>query len=229
MSSTQDRPLDKKKTEMRIGLAMNNYSFEWMGRNREGVSRWKGNSSGPPARMGKILKTYGMVAGITGVTIAILGPLLHWMSAVVFPLVLVGIVHGIVFSLLGAWITRIRRRISTLKQPDEVCEVLGIPDEELHEMAAERGVKPKMIINNRPLYDLAEFSDAHTLLRGSSAPVFSDSLLRAVTADSQTTPAGELLRASGATAESRDSTQVYGRSGITRDTEPQEQTQKIEV
>jgi hypothetical protein len=204
-------------------------SFHWHGRNRDGVAQWTGNAEGPPAPLGWLFTWYGVIAGIGGIAALIIGPILHLVGNGIAPLILVGMIHGAVFGGVGIWATRFRRHISALKQPDAVCEALGIDNKTLEVLAEERGIKPKLIINDQPLYDLAEFSDAHTLLRGSSAPVSPDSLLRAAMADSRQTPASELLRAADTGTESQNGSVPPWRSGTAVEHEPQEQIQKAEV
>src|SRR5579871_1794468 len=134
-------------------------SFQWRGRTREGVSKWIGNWDGPSPWMSKGFIGYGILAGCAGIVAAISSTLLHQGGPGVGTFAMVGLIHGAVFTTIGLWMLRVRRHIQSLNQTNEVCEALGIDEATLLQIAAKRGIKPKLILNNQPLYSLTDFSD----------------------------------------------------------------------
>ena len=184
-----------------------NFGFHWHGRTREGVSKWTGSIK-PLLWVARGFGIYGPVAGITG--IIALAPTLaaHHFSGPVASLAYVGLIHGAVFSSLAWWARAMYRHVMRLTPAAEVSARMGVDEASLKQLAQERGVKPRMLLNDEPYYDASELSDALSLLRGSSAQqVPPDALLRPVSG----TPAPEpdaLLRAAAA-----DSPETAARTG----------------
>jgi hypothetical protein len=74
-----------------------------------------------------------------------------------------------------------------------LCKRLGKSPAQVYQLAAERGVKPRYIVNGLEYYMSADFLDADTLLRPSDAPPEQPAtLLRPAGAGEVAT--GELLR-----------------------------------
>jgi hypothetical protein len=73
---------------------------------------------------------------------------------------------------------RQRRRIGQLATLEQASKDYGIEAEEISAAVGAKGVKPRMIINGEPYFDLADLSETAALLRAAPAPPH-EGLLRA--------------------------------------------------
>ena len=168
-------------------------SFHWHGRTREGVSKWTG-SENALLWVARIFCGYGPVAGVGGLCALIYGSL-HSFASPVLPLMAVGLTHGIVFTAIGAWSLAMYRFVKRLRPADEVRSTLGLDAVQLKQLAEQRNIKPRILLNDEPYYDPSDFTDALSLLRASSAVrADTEALLRAVNGPAHA-PSDELLRA----------------------------------
>lgn len=169
-------------------------SFQWHGRDKQGVSKWVGSWDKTLHWLGRIFVSYGSLAGCGGIAGLLYLLVTHRFSEPLNTLVMVGLIHGAVFGGVGTWALKMRRHILSLSSEDKVCQTLGLDARALEQVAEERAIKPRIIINEQPYYDLSDFTEAMSLLRASSAPTQPDTLLRPA-AYSETSP-DLLLRAS---------------------------------
>jgi hypothetical protein len=175
-------------------LDPDSWSFHWQGKNRQGVSRWTGSEK-PLLWIGRIFTAYGPVAGIGGLIALLYGQIRGTLAGAAGPLATVGLIHGVVFTSIGLWSLAMYRRIRRLSRPEQVCATLGLDDAMLARIVAEKDIKPRIIINERPYFDLNDFTDAGLLLRASSAPAAPpETLLRPASGGAETAP-DTLLRA----------------------------------
>ncbi len=101
---------------------------------------------------------------------------------------------------VGGWLLNTRLRLLDLGTAEETSDLLGIEAEDLPAVAARQGVKPRYLINGRPMYalydfDLAAPQDARILLRASSAIAAEPHTLLRAASDTTRVPADQLLRA----------------------------------
>lgn len=105
---------------------------------------------------------------------------------------------GSVLTALGGWFLKTKWHIEELTPLPLLCERLGKNAMQVQKFAAERGVKPRYVVNGLEYYASSDFVDAESLLRASEAPVEETaSLLRPATAG-ETAP-DTLLRVPGYT------------------------------
>lgn len=173
---------------------MEKSSFHYKGRDKRGVHQWTGSWNTVLKWVGIPFCVYGGFAAI-GLIVILLTALItgKWESYFTTLSGVAGI-HAITFGATGYWSLWMRRRIQALSPPDQASERLGISHEELQDLATERGIKPRMVINGEDFYDLADFDPALTLVRASQQPgTTSDTLLRPASSSSPSNPE-ELLR-----------------------------------
>ncbi len=182
---------------------MKQHSFEWRGRTKQGVSKWVGSEEGPPRLLGKIFTRYGIAAGIGGLALALYGLTTGALPQSGSILMMIGLIHGVVFTGIGQWVLSFRRTIQRLKPVETVAQQMQMDTPTIERLAELRGIKPRVNINGRDYFEIADFNDAKLLLRASSKPAAGrDTLLRAASAD--TNPASDhLLRATSAEPASR--------------------------
>lgn len=140
-------------------LIPNRLGFHWQGRNNQGVSKWTGSLT-PLKWVGTIFSIYGPIAGVGG--LAALAYLLinHSWTAPALPLMLVGLIHGVLFTGIGQWALSMRRNILRLSTAEEVSVTYGVDTRAVHELAAQRNIRPRIILNDEPYFDPTEFVDA---------------------------------------------------------------------
>jgi hypothetical protein len=179
------------------------WSFHWQGKNRQGVSKWTGSEK-PLLWLGRIFTAYGPIAGLGGLIALLYGLVSGTLAGGAGTLGMVGLIHGVVFTGIGLWALAMYRRIRTLSRPEQVCATLGLDDTLLEKIVVEKGIKPRIIINERPYYDLNDFTDAGLLLRASSAPAAQpETLLRPASGSAEAAP-DTLLRAAASTAQENE-------------------------
>jgi hypothetical protein len=170
------------------------WSFHWQGKNRQGVSEWTGSEK-PLLWLGRIFTAYGPAAGLGGLIALLYGLVGGTLAGGAGTLGIVGLIHGVVFTTIGLWALAMYRHIRRLSRTEQVCATLGLDDAMLERIVAEKGIKPRIIINERPYFDLNDFTDAGLLLRASSAPAAQPgTLLRPASGSAETAP-DTLLRA----------------------------------
>jgi hypothetical protein len=159
-------------------------SFHYFGRDKRGVGIWKGGYNNLPRWLTYPFMGYGFLAGLLGAG----GLIMRWLrgpSEGLTTFCTVFIIHFFVFGLVGVWMEWMRRKIDALTPEKQALQHLNMSQEELKRLAAERGIKPVYNINDQDYYNLADLTDAMSLLRASAAPA---------------TAAQELLRPAGHTA-----------------------------
>jgi hypothetical protein len=168
-------------------------SFHWRGRDKQGVSKWTGSAK-PLRWLALIFGIYGPLAGIGAISVLVYGLLTHHLTPGLMTLVSVGATHFVVFTGIALWSRAMYRHVMRLKPADQMCASLGIAPEALQQIAEARKIKPRLILNEQPYYDPAEFTDALSLLRGSSIPQAAPATLLRPAASGEKTAPEELLR-----------------------------------
>jgi hypothetical protein len=143
--------------------------------------------------MARGFRIYGACAGIVGL-IALLAVLFHAGTSASI-LATVGLIHGVVFSAIGIWMDRIRRSLQRLLSAEELAQRMGLDPDGVRRLAAQKEIKPQINVNDNDLYDPDVFVDAVSLLRGSSAPVSADTLVRPALPVTTSSASETLLRA----------------------------------
>ncbi|HLK61213.1 MAG TPA: hypothetical protein VKU00_31980 [Chthonomonadaceae bacterium] len=173
---------------------MRRYQFNWIGRTKDGVSRWMGAPKGPSERSCKNLFRYGIAMSIVAL-IATGAMVMHLQSPVALLwLALLGGTHGLIFSLVGSWLLKMRRNLDRLKTAEELAEEFGSTPEAVQRLAEVRSIRARININDTNLYDPEEFIASRSLLRATSAPVTPETLLRPAQPTATLAPAETLLR-----------------------------------
>ena len=182
----------------------NNWSFHWHGRNKQGVSKWTGSVK-PLSWIGRIFCVYGPIAGAGGLIVLLHALLTGHFAGGATTLMTVGFIHAAVFTSIGLWARSMHRYVSRLLPAEEISASLGLNDANLRELATQRNIRPRIILNEQPYYDPTEFVDALSLLRASSLRQASpETLLRPMSGSSELAY-DELLRAGvGTQAEQSD-------------------------
>ena len=170
------------------------YQFNWVGRTKDGVNRWMGAPRGPSERMCKYMTYYGVAAGTVSLCAALTVAIRPQMWPGLLVLVLVGGIHGLVFMIIGRWLLNMKRRLARLKTAEEMAEEFGSTLETVQRLAEAHSIRAQININNVNLYDPEEFIASRSLLRGASAPVAPDTLLRAAEPTGTSSPPETLLR-----------------------------------
>lgn len=101
---------------------------------------------------------------------------------------------------VGGWLLHTRLRLLDLGTAEETSDLLGIEAEDLPAVAAQQGVKPRYLINGRPMYALYDFDSAtphesRLLLRASSTIAAEPHTLLRAANSTTPVPANQLLRA----------------------------------
>jgi hypothetical protein len=161
--------------------------LNWVGRNDQGISMWRGMWRTIPKWFCNLFKALGVgliclatIFAVTGLWQAVPGPL----------------IAGCFHSVLGFVILeRFRNRMNGLVSAEQVAEQFGKSVEEVKRAVEAEGIKPTYILNDEPIYALHAFGDAGILLRSSEPPQESDeTLLRAVGPGSPASDSNHLLR-----------------------------------
>jgi hypothetical protein len=174
---------------------MRPYQFNWIGRTKEGVSRWIGAPRGPSERICKNVIRYGIAMSVIGLVTTVAIMLRVEGSAPLGLLALIGGIHGIVFTVLGFWLRKLSRNLAPLKTLDELANEFGSTPETVQRLVEAHGIRARININNSNLYDPEEFLGSRSLLRGASAPQSPELLLRASHPSLTCTGSETLLRA----------------------------------
>lgn len=158
-----------------------------------GVPKWRGGwKNGPPLWFCRMFLAFGITLLTAGILTGLFAS--GNASEATTALYLTGTTHSIVSAIMFRW----RRNYEAQMPVEKICERLGVDAETVRQIAVEKDIKPRSIINEQPMYNLHDFGDVGTLLRASEAPVSADTLLRAVDSAPSSTPQEELLRASSA-------------------------------
>ncbi len=172
-------------------------SFHFRGRTEQGVGKWVGSYE-ILRWLGTIFTGYGTVAGIVGLSLALYSLAIGSITPALNGLLMVGLIHGVVFTSVGLWARSFRRNIQRLKPVEEVSQQLRVDPPTLDRLAQEKGIKPRININGRDYYEISDFSEANILLRGAAAPTADpETLVRPASANSGAT-SDNLLRAADA-------------------------------
>ena len=176
-------------------------SFHWKGKNQQGVSMWTGSWDKPLYQIGRCFTPIGMVAGCGGLAALLSTLFTHAPKGGLVTLALIGLVDGVLFTAIGKWALGMHRHVAALSPTEQVCQKLGVDEATLVQMAEARNIKPKIIINDEPFYELSDFTEAMTLLRASQEPEAQQKELLRAASGGSTTPAEELLRPNLATSQ----------------------------
>lgn len=178
---------------MKKQSALMRMSFKWRGR-RNGVSRWWGARNGPPAFLAWPVLIYGVLAGVGA--LAVLLPLpLAMPSPARWALATAGLIHCLVFGLIGLWSLSMRKTMARLQSVEEMQERLGLDANAIRRLAAQKGVRPRLNMNDEDLFEPDELIDSASLLRGSAAPISPDTLVRPASPIENAAEPDRLLRA----------------------------------
>lgn len=173
-------------------------SFQWVGWDKSGISKWAGDGAQTLRVVGKGFRIYSFIAAIYGFfSLAMLlkaGVSSPWLAVTI-----IGLTHTVVFGGIGFWFLRLHKQIASLTAEKELCNQLMTDTEGLKKLAEQRGIKAKMIINNEYFYDSNDFTEAGVLLRPSLAPSTDPQELLRATNTSQPTKPDELLRPASTT------------------------------
>jgi hypothetical protein len=162
---------DKKK------WSIQNISFQWRGRTKDGVSRWWGAEKGPPEWFNRIFLAWGAIAGTGGVVASLAYLITH--NPGLAPLIIVGFTHGLAGGITGLWARKMRLNIAQLKSAEELAEEFGSTPEVVKRLAEEHSIRARINLNDTNLYNPKEFYASQILLRAASAPIDPELLLRA--------------------------------------------------
>ena len=149
----------------RIGVEMRsrrwNYSFQWFGFDKNGVSRWVGNRNA--LKIGAVVLSsigYGLLA--IGACVLLFG------RETTGAAVLGGV--GLFQLGLGYWLRWLHRRFSRLLSVKDVAEATDTDPSELESWAEARNLKPKAMLNGEYVYEPTDFEEEARLLRSAEAP-----------------------------------------------------------
>jgi hypothetical protein len=153
-----------------MGIGVNMWPFTYFhlhGRDRSGAWKWEGETRALvwASRLMTVIG-WALLAGIA----AILATAQD--REAVLPL---GGATALMFT-LAYGMRRLLARLVTLAPLEQTAERLGVSQTDLAQLAEERGIRPRIILNDVPLYEPAEFVDAERLLRPSEAPIGGDLL-----------------------------------------------------
>ena len=133
--------------------------------------------------------------GLAGLIATTAIMLRHEGSAPLGLLALIGGIHGIVFTIIGLWLRKMRQNLERLKSVQELAEEYGSTPEAVQRLAEAHSIRARININNENLYDPDEFVASRSLLRGASSPYGTEILLRAADSAANKTVPETLLRA----------------------------------
>ncbi len=187
-----------------MAFNLNDLSFHWHGRDRQGVSKWTGSAK-PLKWLGWGFGIYGPVAGMVGIGALLYGLITGHFTNGLSTIIAVGLFHGVLFTGIALWSRAMYQHVMRLRPVKQVCADMGIEEAALQRIAAERNIKPRLILNEQPYYDPADFSDALSLLRGSEMPQPNSETLLRPAAVGTATAADELLRGANPLAENVNS------------------------
>jgi hypothetical protein len=77
---------------------------------------------------------------------------------------------GSILTGLGGWFLKTKWHIEELTPLPALCTLLGKNAAQVQRLAAERGVKPRYVVNGLEYYASSDFIDSASLLRASEAP-----------------------------------------------------------
>jgi len=165
-------------------------SFDWVGKNSEGVPQWVGDGDRPPLWI-----VYGWLAGSaffclgTGWLFFLqLTGELQLQGWPLLALLVGGPLDALFFGGVGLWKLSVRRQVERLVPQTDLAARLGLDPAQVEELIHDKGIRPRLGVNLRGYYALEDFDPALILLRGSSlSPAGTDSLLR-VPADAASSP-----------------------------------------
>jgi len=175
-------------------LEPNKWGFHWHGRTKEGVNKWTGSIK-PLLWIGRIFGVYGPAAAIAGFVALIYGLIARHLVGPTLSLMMVGLIHGAIFSTISYWALYMHRRVSHLAPAHGLEESLGLDAAAVREVAEQRNIQPKIILNDEPYYDPTEFVEALSLVRASSAPTTGPEALLRPARSVNKSESYELLRA----------------------------------
>ena len=161
-------------------------SFEWMGKNSDGVPQYVGDRDRPTALS---ICGFFSAAAVFGVGIGIMACLaltsrLELGRTATIWLAIAGPFDILFFGGIGAWYLYLRRQIARLVPEMELGKRLGIDEDEVSAFIQVKGIRPRMGVNLRSYYALEDFDEAASLLRAShQSTADTRSLVRPVPAD----------------------------------------------
>ena len=167
--------------------------MERKGKDARGIQLWVGKVDIPQRWVCNLLLLFGLII-LEGTIQRLLRPLPgDGFEDTVFRVFRMFTGGVLTYSGIQMWI--LRRQLLRLRAADTVAAQLGLTDTQLQEMTRERSILPRYNVNGRDFYDLKDFGDAGTLLRGATAPgTPPEILLRAAENKNETEPQ-MLLRA----------------------------------
>jgi hypothetical protein len=138
-----------------------NHSFQWLGFDKNGVSRWVGNRNALKfgaivlSSIGYVLLAIGscvLLFGRQGTAAAVLG--------------------GVGFFQLGLayWLRGLHRKFTRLQSIQDVAEATNADPAEIQTWAENRNLKPKAMLNGEYVYEPTDFDEEARLLRSAQAP-----------------------------------------------------------
>ena len=148
-------------------------SLHYFGKSKEGVSKWGGGWSGIPTWFMVLFYTLNMVLGIAGLWVLAKGA---GRGVPSFTRVLL-LGEAALFYGIAKWAVAFNNRLQPLKSLEQIGCELKLSLSEISSLAAEQGVKPRIILNDVARYHPDDLSAAKVLLRASHKPIVVDNLL----------------------------------------------------
>ena len=131
--------------------------FKWQYRDKRGVDHWRGSAGKLLLVMGRGFAGWGVIAGTAGVSLFLYNLLHGFHNPAAGILMGVGLIHGVAFGGSGWWMVRIHNLVKSLSPSTEVCSHLRVDVPRLEQMALEKGIKPRININDIDYYRLDDF------------------------------------------------------------------------
>ena len=162
--------------------------FQWVGRDRTGVSRWEGDRDS--------LRWGARVVSVAGF-LSLLAMIPFFVGEKGLAALFIGAV-GMVLIAAGAWMKRTYHDLLNLSTAEELARAGGFERVDVERLAIERDLQPRAMLNGEYLYDPQDLLPGTRLLRASKGPA-EEALLRP--AGSEEVAPEWLLRASGEESE----------------------------
>lgn len=136
--------------------------FQWVGRDRTGVSRWEGERDAL-----SLGATVVVAIGFVLVTMGV-GAYAIWRQQLIAATYLS--FSGIFLSSVGWWMRKLHCKLKDLHTAEGVASATGIDRKAVERLADEQEIKPRAILNGEYLYDPQDLLPGARLLRASQRP-----------------------------------------------------------
>jgi len=176
--------LERKPSKVHIG------GLNWVGRNKDGVSMWRGLWRTIPKAFCNTFK----ILGICLITLSAIFASIGLWAAVPGPLI-----AGTCHSIFGFYfLEKMRRKMDLQMTIEQAAEQLKKDVEDLKKVVEEKQIRPTYILNDEPIYELQSFGPAGILLRATEHQPENDAtLLRPAGGNPTESQPDHLLRPAG--------------------------------